>query len=72
MCISFNGQAAFGESSQGGGRGVYKSLENALAGTSLGSSKSEGATETQGAGVSRNAEAKQAASRNIDDAFADL
>lgn len=33
MCISFNGQAAFGESSQGGGRGVYKSLENALAGT---------------------------------------
>ncbi len=47
-------------------------LENALAGTSLGSSKSEGATETQGAGVSRNAEAKQAASRNIDDAFADL
>lgn len=47
-------------------------LENALAGTSLGSSKSEGSAETQGAGVSRNAEAKQAASRNIDDAFADL
>jgi hypothetical protein len=33
MGISFNGQAAFAESSQGGGRGVYKSFENALAGT---------------------------------------
>lgn len=48
-------------------------LENALAGTSLGATKSEGtSTESAASGASRNAEAKQAASRNIDDAFADL
>lgn len=47
-------------------------LENALAGTSLGSNSSSEAGEGLAAGVARNAEAKQAASRNIDDAFADL